>query len=128
MGEKHLGTRLLRHLGRVGVASAFIKLGLDAAREPGGRPARVEAVGIPQPELMVRLNGAGMVVAGAALALGIRPRESALALLLLLAPTTVVGHPFWNEEDPAARHAQEVQFLKNASMAGGLLAVIAAKS
>jgi putative oxidoreductase len=128
MGEKHLVTGLLRRLGRAGIGAAFAKLGLDAAREPGGRPSRVEAAGIPRPELMVRLNGAGMVAAGTALALGIRPRTSALALLLLLAPTTAVGHPFWKEEEAPARHAQEVQFLKNLSMAGGLLGVIAAES
>jgi putative oxidoreductase len=125
MREKRLGAGLLHRVARAAIASAFIKLGFDAAREPGGRPARVEAFGIPEPELMVRLNGAGMVAAGATLALGIRPRESALALLLLLLPTTVVGHPFWQEREAPARRAQEIQFLKNTTMAGGLLAVIA---
>ena len=128
MREKRLGSQLLHRLGRAAIAVPYIKLGLDAAREPGGRPARVEAAGLPRAELLVRLNGAGMVAAGAALALGIRPRESALVLLLLLVPTTVVGHAFWQEREAPARHAQEIQFLKNASMAGGLLAVIAAES
>lgn len=125
MRDKRLGAGLLQRLARAGIASAFIKLGFDAAREPGGRPARVEAFGIPEPELMVRLNGAGMVAAGTTLALGIRPRESALALLLLLIPTTVVGHAFWREGEAPGRRAQETQFLKNTAMAGGLLAVVA---
>jgi uncharacterized membrane protein YphA (DoxX/SURF4 family) len=128
MGDRHRTTGLLHRLARAAVASAFVKLGFDAAREPGSRPARVEAFGIPQPEVMVRLNGAGMVAAGTALALGIRPRESALTLLLLLLPTTVVGHPFWKEPEAPARQSQQIQFLKNASMAGGLLALIAAES
>jgi uncharacterized membrane protein YphA (DoxX/SURF4 family) len=76
---------------------------------------------------MVRLNGGGMVLAGTALALGIKPRLSALALLGLLIPTTIVGHPFWNAEGPA-RTAQQTQFLKNVSIAGGLLSVAAQES
>jgi putative oxidoreductase len=125
MDEKR-GPGLLGRLGRIGLASIFIQSGIETATNPGGRPAKLEAFGLPQPELLVRLNGGGMAVAGTALALGIKPRLSGLALLALLIPTTVVGHPFWNEEGPARRQ-QEVHFLKNVSMAGGLLALIASE-
>lgn len=54
-------------------------------------------------EDLVRLNGAGMALAGGALALGIAPRLSAAALIGLLVPTTIVGHPFWKIEDKAKR-------------------------
>ena len=36
-------------------------------------------------------------------------------------PTTVAGHPFWEEKDPAARASQRIHFFKNVSMVGGLL-------
>lgn len=125
MRDRECGPGMLGRLGRAGIASMFISSGIAAARTPGGRPAKVEAAGIPQPELMVRLNGTGMAVAGTALALGIRPRVSALALLALLVPTTLVGHAFWSLEGPD-RSAQEVHFLKNVAIAGGLLSVISA--
>ena len=127
MRQKHGGHTVLRRLGRIGIASIFIHSGIDSAFEPGMRPGKVEAVGIPEPELMVRLNGAGMAIAGTALGMGIRPRASALALLALLVPTTLVGHPFWNEEGPA-RRMQETHFLKNVAIAGGLLTVIACET
>ena len=38
-----------------------------------------------------------------------------------LVPTTAVGHPFWNESDPASRQNQTIHFLKNVSLIGGLL-------
>lgn len=123
MGENHRGPGLVARLGRLGLASMFISSGLDVAREPGARVQKVEAAGLPQAELLTRLNGAGMALAGAALALGIRPRTSALALLGMLVPTTVVGHPFWTLEGPA-RAQQQIQVLKNVAMAGGLLQVI----
>jgi uncharacterized membrane protein YphA (DoxX/SURF4 family) len=129
MRENHRdrGSGLLARLGRVATASIFITSGIETAREPGARTEKLEAFGLPQPDLLVRLNGAGMAVAGTTLALGIRPRESALTLLALLIPTTVVGHPFWTLEGPA-RRMQEVQFLKNTAMAGGLMALIALES
>jgi uncharacterized membrane protein YphA (DoxX/SURF4 family) len=126
MGENARGPGILGRLGRVGLGSAFITSGIDVAREPGQRAAKVEAAGLPQAELLTRLNGAGMAVAGTALALGIRPRASALALLGLLIPTTLVGHPFWTLEGPA-RAQQQVQVFKNVAMAGGLLTVIASE-
>ncbi len=70
---------------------------------------------------LVRFNGAAMLAGGVALGLGILPRLASAGLIATLAPTTMVGHPFWREGDPAARRAQTVQFLKNASMLGGLV-------
>ncbi len=127
MREKPGGPTRLRRLGRVATASIFIHSGIDSAFEPGPRTGKVEAFGIPQPELMVRLNGAGMAIAGTTLGLGIRPRESALVLLALLVPTTLVAHAFWNAEGPA-RRMQEVHLLKNVAIAGGLLTEIARDS
>jgi uncharacterized membrane protein YphA (DoxX/SURF4 family) len=124
MGEERRGPGLLGRLGRVGLAAIFIRSGLEVAREPGQRVAKVEAMGIPQADLATRANGAAMVAAGTALALGIRPRESALLPFALLIPTTLVGHQFWNEEGPA-RKQQEIHALKNLGLAGGLLTIAA---
>ena len=38
-----------------------------------------------------------------------------------LVPTTVAGHRFWEEKDPAQRKAQQLHFFKNVSTLGGLL-------
>jgi uncharacterized membrane protein YphA (DoxX/SURF4 family) len=38
-----------------------------------------------------------------------------------LVPTTLAGHAFWDEKDPAARKAQRLQFAKNSSVLGGLI-------
>ena len=60
---------------------------VDAAKEEYGVVTEVAG------EDLVRLNGAGMALAGGALALGVAPRLSAAALVSMLIPTTVVGHP-----------------------------------
>lgn len=125
-------TALLRALGRLLIGSAFVSLGADAAREPGGRvgvagptlAAIRRRVPLPDDdELLVRANGAVQVAAGTLLALGKLPTLSAVALAGSLVPTTIAGHAFWQIDDPAAQKAQKVQFTKNAALLGGLLLV-----
>ncbi|MET0838721.1 MAG: hypothetical protein ABWY19_08080, partial [Marmoricola sp.] len=36
-------------------------------------------------------------------------------------PTTLAGHRFWEESDPAAKNNQRLQFAKNMSVLGGLI-------
>jgi putative oxidoreductase len=114
---------LFRFMARLALALPFIRLGWDAAQEPGGRVNAAAKLGVPQPDLAVRLNGYTMVAAGVTLALGILPRLSAVALVASLIPTTYAGHPFWEEQDPQKRQGQLIHFLKNVSMVGGLLLV-----
>jgi uncharacterized membrane protein YphA (DoxX/SURF4 family) len=124
----------LRLLARPAMAGIFVLQGVDAIRHPKDRAIAAEPValplasrlGLPQdPVRLVQINGAVHAAAGAMLAFGRWPRLAAAALLASLVPTTLAGHRFWEEQDPAARAQQKVQFLKNASMAGGLLLAVA---
>lgn len=126
--------KTVRALGRLLTGSAYVILGSDAARTPGGRVDQaaptLDAIRsvVPLPlsdETAVRANGALQTVAGATLSCGIFPRLSATALAASLVPTTLAGHGFWSVKDPGARKAQRTQFMKNAAMLGGLLTTIA---
>ncbi len=118
---------MFRSLSQLLLAGIFIKGGADAFLEPGGRPDKVAEAGLPNPRVAVELNGAAMVVGGAMLALDIAPRLAAAALIGSLVPTTIVGHAFWKEESEGARHAQQIQFLKNLGLIGGLLLLLTQK-
>ena len=116
-----------RRAGQALLGAMFMKLGFDAARQPGGRVDKAATLGLPiDPELAVRGNGAAMVVGGAALALDKLPRLATLGLLASMVPTTLAGHPFW-ELEGAERKAQEVQFYKNIALIGGLLLALPAR-
>jgi uncharacterized membrane protein YphA (DoxX/SURF4 family) len=112
-------------LGRALLSGMFIQGGYHAAKEPGGRVAMAENIGVPNAELMVKANGAVMTVAGVMLALGIRPRLAALVLAVCLIPTTYAGHQFWGQETKQASDQQLTQFMKNLAMLGGLVVVLA---
>lgn len=117
---------MFRVMGRLLAAAIFVLLGWDAAKKPDGM-AQAAAIGVPQPELAVRVNGLMMTLAGAAFALGVIPRWAAVALAATLVPTTIAGHPFWKESDPQKRQGQYIHFLKNLSMIGALLLTAAEK-
>ena len=70
---------------------------------------------------LVRINAITQLGAAAALATGRSPRLASAVLAASLVPTTVSGHPFWEEGDPQVKSAQRVHFFKNVSMFGGLL-------
>jgi uncharacterized membrane protein YphA (DoxX/SURF4 family) len=63
--------------------------------------------------------------AGLALATGKAPRLASLLLLGSLVPTTLSMYRFWEVREPAERQQQMIQFIKNASVGGGLLLAVA---
>ncbi len=73
------------------------------------------------PVTIVRVNAVVQIVAATALATGRAPRLSSTVLAASMLPTTVAGHAFWREEDPAIRNTQRMNFFKGISLVGGLL-------
>lgn len=70
---------------------------------------------------LVRINGAVQAVAGLLLATGRGSRTAAAVLAGTLVPTTLAGHAFWEQDDPAQRRAHQIHVLKNIGLLGGLL-------
>lgn len=97
---------------------------VDGAQERFGLKGQVPATS----EQLVQANGAGMIALGSAMALGFKPRLSALALLPMLAATTVSAHNFWDIEDPQAKNQQMTAFFGNLAAAGGLVTVATTKN
>lgn len=112
------------------LAGTFIVGGLDAFLHPDTKIGKAESVTTPLTRVLglsedsrtlVRVNGGLQIGAGVLLAMGVLPRSMATSLAMSLVPTTLAGHAFWNERDATTRNAQRLQFLKNASMLGGLV-------
>jgi len=121
---------VVRRIARPMMAAIFVTSGLDSLRHPA-KPAQMAAPAIKalagplnlpdDPELIVRANGATMVLAGTMLGLGKFPRVAAIALAAALVPATYAAHAFWTIEDPADRAQQKTHFLKNVGLLGGVL-------
>ena len=63
------------------------------------------------------------LIGGLLLLLGIKERTGAALLLLMLLPATLLYHQFWFVES-SARELQQVMFLKNLAIIGGLSMVL----
>ena len=123
----------VRRIARPLLAATFVTGGMDSYRHPAPRAQMAAPViakippqlGLPNdPELLVRVNGAAMAGAGTLLALGKLPRLSALVLAATIVPTTLAGHRFWEVKDPAARKQQQLHFMKNLGLLGGVLLAV----
>lgn len=122
---------LLRLVARPMLSAVFVTGGAQQLTDPGAHLAPARTVTEPLLDedassdlrelQLVQLNGLAQVVGGLLLATGRLPRLAALLLAGSLVPTTLAAHRFWEEDDPAARQEQQVHFVKNISLLGGLL-------
>ena len=111
-----------RMIARPLLASMFVVGGVNALRNASDYAIKAKEVtdrlvplakrALPQapipedPATLVRINAAVHIGAGAALATGHFPRLASTALAATLVPTTLAGHQFWNESDPAEKANQ----------------------
>lgn len=78
---------------------------------------------------IIMLSGRALeLIAGFALAFGILPRLSAIALFVFLVPATFVSHSFWLAAGTPAFQGQLINFCKNTAILGGLLFIAATPS
>ncbi|RGC68688.1 DoxX [Micromonospora sp. MW-13] len=124
----------VRSLARVMLSGIFVVSGARSFQNPGrlvptAKPVTDRVAPLMQqvspripadPEALVRVNGATQLIGGLMLATGRFTRPAALVLAGTLVPTTIAGHPFW-KGDPAERAQNQIHFMKNLGLLGGLL-------
>src|SRR5947209_7944208 len=121
---------ITRRIARPLLAATFVSGGIETLRNPGPRVEKAEAVApriaerLPLPketDKLVKINAIVQIVGGVLLASGRLPRLAAAALAASLVPTTLAGHRYWEEEEGAQRTQQQIHFLKNVGLLGGLI-------
>ncbi|MBC3930776.1 DoxX family protein [Undibacterium curvum] len=109
--------------GRVLIALIFVLSGVSKITGFDGTAGYIASKNLPFPALaavaaiVVELGG------GLLLMLGWRARLSAAAMALFTIAAAVLFHDFWAAAPDAAQN-QMIHFMKNLSMAGGLLMVV----
>jgi len=109
---------LLTRVALLFFSAIFAFGGYNQIRYAPSHVSRAEEAGLPVSENLVRVNGAGMLLAVLGLQIPALRRASAALLALQLPVTTYVGHRFWEQETGPQRAAQLTQFLKNVSLFG----------
>jgi len=109
-------------LGRIFLALIFLKSGFGKITGWEGTAGYMSSKGFPL--VPVFLLGAILFELGGGLSvlLGYRAKLGALALIIFMVPTTIIFHNFWALEG-GAKAMQQVMFMKNLAIIGGLFVV-----
>ena len=107
-------------IARILLALMFILAGLSKFAGLEGTAGYIASKGLPLPGVLAFLTALLEVVGGLAIAVGFHARIAALVLALFTLLASVLFHNFWAM--PAEQQmVQQLMFMKNLSVAGGLL-------
>jgi putative oxidoreductase len=111
-------------IGRLLFGGFFLYSGINHFKQREGMSQYAKGKNVPMPDVAVVASGAALVVGGASLLLGIKPKIGAAAVIGFLAGVSPVMHNFWKQEDPQQRQTEMIQFSKNMALLGGALALM----
>ena len=111
-------------VGRVLLALMFILAGFGKLADIGGTAGYIASGGLPMASALAVIVGLLELFGGIAIAIGFQTRWAALALGLFTLAATVLFHKFWAVPAEQA-FVQQLMFMKNLSVAGGLFVVAA---
>ena len=111
-------------VGRLLLALMFILSGFGKLGNIEGTAAFIASGGLPMPTVLAAAVGALELFGGLALVVGYQVRLAGLALGLFTVAASVVFHAFWSA--PAdQQYVTQLLFMKNISVAGGMLLISA---
>jgi putative oxidoreductase len=112
-------------LGRLLFGGFFLYNGINHFKEAKAHSDYAAQKGIPAPNLAVGATGVALLIGGASVLTGIKPKLGTLAILGFLLGVSPLMHDFWRDEDPEQRMNQMINFSKNLALAGAALALMA---
>lgn len=110
--------------GRIMLALIFVVSGWGKIGGFEGTVGYIASKGLPLPQLAAAAAIIVELVGGILLIIGWQARGAAAALFLFVILTTFIFHTFWTVE-PAQQSMQQIQFMKNIAIMGGMLYVMA---
>ena len=110
-------------IGRVLLAAIFILAGLSKFGSLDGTTGYIASQGLPVPGVLAFAAALVEVVGGVLLAIGYQTRLAALVLAAFTLVATVIFHAFWAAPADQAM-VQQLMFMKNLAIVGGLLFVL----
>jgi putative oxidoreductase len=104
---------------RILLAAIFISAGFSKVMGFAGVTAFIASRGLPMPMILAGLTIVLEIVGGIAIVIGYKARIAGLLLGLFTLLAALIFHNFW-AFPPEQVYLQNIMFMKNLSMAGGL--------
>lgn len=117
-------TDALALVGRILLGVIFVLSGFQKLTGFSGLATAIAGKGLPMPQVLAGLSVAIELGAGLLLVVGLKARWAALLLFLFTIPITLTFHNFWAMDGVQAA-MNEIHFLKNLAIMGGMLMVAA---
>jgi putative oxidoreductase len=111
-------------IGRVLLALMFVMFGFSKLGNIAGTAGYIASGGLPFPTALAVLVGLLELLGGLALIVGFKARWAALALGVFTILASVLFHNFWAMA-PDKQMVQQLMFMKNMAVAGGMFIVAA---
>jgi putative oxidoreductase len=117
---------LLSIVGRISLAAIFVMSAVgNKIPKFETVAAYMEAEKVPNPKIALAGAIVFLLVGGTLLITGFWARFGALLLAVFIAAATYYFHDFWTLEDVKGREEQMIQFMKNLSIFGALMFIVA---
>jgi len=110
--------------GRILVSTVFLFSGLIKVAAYSTMVGYAHAKGLPMASVGIAIAAAVEILGGLAILTGFQTRVASWIMFLYLIPTTLVFHNFWTMQG-MERMDNQIHFLKNAAIMGGLLILAA---
>ena len=104
---------------RILLAAIFISAGVSKVMGFDGATAYIASKGLPVPMIIAGLTIILEILGGLAIVIGYKARIASLLLGLFTLLAALIFHNFWTFP-PEQVYLQNIMFMKNLSMAGGL--------
>ena len=111
-------------LGRLMFGGFFLYNGINHLKQRKQLAQYASTKNVPKPEFAVVASGVALLLGGASLLLGVKPKLGAATVAGFLAGVSPVMHDFWRAEDPNQRMNDMINFSKNLALLGGALALM----
>jgi putative oxidoreductase len=119
--------RAAYYLGRMIFGGFFIYNGVNHFQNRESMTQYAQSKNVPQAQNAVLATGGLLLLGGTSLALGIKPRLGAAAIVCFLAGVSPNMHDYWRIEDPGQRMNEQINFSKNMAMLGAALALMGSR-
>lgn len=112
-------------LGRILFGGVLAFNGLNHFFDIEAMTAYADSKGVPKPRFFVATTGGMLIFGGLAVVVGIVQVIAAGTLVVFFVVVTPIMHDFWTIPDPTEQQQEMIHFLKNATMLGAVLVLLA---
>src|SRR5512140_3026852 len=111
-------------IGRIVFGGFFLYSGINHLLNRRKMAQYASAKNVPMAEAAVVASGLALLVGGASIVSGIKPKLGTAAAVGFLAAVSPIMHDFWTQQDPTVRQNELINFSKNMALLGAALSLM----